>query len=64
MTEKQWVTRAVFLETVAAIPGFVGGMHRHMKSLRTMERDHGWIHHLLEESENERMHLFIFLHLI
>jgi hypothetical protein len=22
--------------------------------------DHGWIHHLLEEAENERMHLFFF----
>lgn len=39
----------------------VGGMARHFKSLRTMKRDHGWIHHMLEEAENERMHLFIFL---
>jgi len=29
--------------------------------LRTLERDHGWIHHLLSEAENERMHLFFFL---
>ena len=28
---------------------------RHMRSLRVMERDHGWIHTLLEEAENERM---------
>lgn len=26
-----------------------------MRSLRKMERDHGWIHTLLEEAENERM---------
>lgn len=39
----------------------VSAMCRHMRSLRTMERDHGWIHHLLEEAENERMHLFVFL---
>jgi hypothetical protein len=26
-----------------------------MRSLRVMERDHGWIHTLLEEAENERM---------
>ena len=63
MTEKQWVTRTIFLETVASVPGFVAAMHRHMRSLRTMQRDHGWIHHLLEESENERVHLFTFLHL-
>lgn len=28
-----------------------------------MEPDHGWIHNLLEEAENERTHLFIFLDL-
>jgi len=45
------------LETVAAVPGMIAGMMRHMKSLRRMERDHGWIGMLLEEAENERMHL-------
>ena len=61
MNERDWLNRFVFLETVAGVPGMVGGMCRHLKSLRTMERDNGWIHHLLQESENERMHLFIFL---
>lgn len=32
-------------------------MLRHFRSLRRMERDHGWIGALLEEAENERMHL-------
>ncbi len=36
-------------------------MLRHMRSLRTMKRDHGRIHTLLEEAENERMHLLTFL---
>ncbi|CAF4312817.1 unnamed protein product, partial [Adineta steineri] len=44
-------------------PGMVAGMSRHMKSLRTMQRDHGWIHTLLSEAENERMHLLTFLEL-
>lgn len=39
----------------------VAGMARHLKSLRTMQRDNGWIHTLLEEAENERMHLLIFM---
>eukprot|EP01015_Nassula_variabilis_P030371 TRINITY_DN666_c0_g1_i4.p1 TRINITY_DN666_c0_g1~~TRINITY_DN666_c0_g1_i4.p1 ORF type:complete len:188 (+),score=33.54 TRINITY_DN666_c0_g1_i4:3-566(+) len=39
----------------------IGGMIRHMKSLRGMQHDGGWIHHLLEEAENERMHLFTFI---
>lgn len=34
-------------------------MSRHLSSLRSMERDCGWIHTLLEEAENERMHLMI-----
>eukprot|EP00889_Picochlorum_renovo_P000982 jgi/Picre1/28012/NNA_000973.t1 len=29
--------------------------------LRTMKRDNGWIHTLLEEAENERMHLLTFM---
>lgn len=37
----------------AGVPGFVAGMLRHMRSLRSMKRDHGWIHTLLEEAENE-----------
>ena len=61
MNEKHWLNRIIFLETVAGVPGMIGGMSRHLRSLRTMEADHGWIHHLLQEAENERMHLFIFL---
>ena len=53
--------RAVVLETVAAVPGMVGGMLVHLKSLRRMSDDRGWIHTLLEEAENERMHLMVFV---
>lgn len=63
MTPEKWLTRILFLETIAGVPGFVAGMLRHMRSLRTMQRDHGWIHTLLEEAENERMHLLTFLEL-
>ena len=51
------------LETVAAVPGMVGGALQHLRSLRRMEGDHGRIHTLLEEAENERMHLMTFLHI-
>lgn len=53
--------RAVVLETVAGVPGMVGGMLRHMRSLRRLEDDGGWIHTLLAEAENERMHLMTFI---
>ena len=61
MTHSRWINRAIFLETIAGIPGMVGGMIRHMNSLRFLKKDNGWINHLLEEAENERMHLFFFL---
>lgn len=63
MTEAKWLNRFIFLETVAAIPGMVGGAVRHLHSLRLMKRDNGWIHTLLEEAENERMHLLTFIQL-
>jgi len=58
---KRYGHRAVVLETVAAVPGMVGGMLNHLKSLRRMEDDRGWIHTLLAEAENERMHLMTFI---
>ncbi|KAK7446071.1 hypothetical protein BaRGS_00040295 [Batillaria attramentaria] len=61
--EKKWVKRIIFLETVAGVPGMVAAMMRHMMSLRRLQRDHGWIHTLLEEAENERMHLMTALQL-
>ncbi len=39
------------------------GMLRHLHSLRLMRLDKGWIHTLLEEAENERMHLLTFMQL-
>jgi len=55
--------RAVVLETVAAVPGMVGGALQHLRALRRMESDGGWIRTLLEEAENERMHLMTFIHI-
>lgn len=53
--------RAVVLETVAAVPGMVGGLLQHLRSLRRMRDDEGWIRTLLDEAENERMHLMTFI---
>lgn len=61
MTECKWLSRFVFLESVAGVPGMVGGMLRHLHSLRRMKRDNGWIETLLEEAYNERMHLLTFM---
>ena len=55
--------RAVVLETIAAVPGMVGGALQHLRSLRRMRDDEGWIRKLLDEAENERMHLMTFVHI-
>ena len=47
--------RLIILESVAGVPGMLGGMFRHFRSLRQLQRDHGFIFTLLKEAENERM---------
>ena len=59
--KKKYGHRAVVLETVAAVPGMVAGMLLHLKSLRKMQDDKGWIKILLDEASNERMHLMTFI---
>ncbi len=58
---KRYSHRAVVLETVAAVPGMVGGLLQHLKALRHIRDDQGWIRELLDEAENERMHLMTFI---
>lgn len=58
---KRYGHRAVVLETVAAVPGMVGGLLQHLTALRYMRDDEGWIRTLLDEAENERMHLMTFI---
>ena len=53
-TTEKVLTRCIFLESIAGVPGSVAGLLRHLASLRRMKRDYGWIHTLLEEAENER----------
>ncbi|KAJ2762025.1 inducible alternative oxidase 2 [Coemansia sp. BCRC 34490] len=57
----KYLHRSVMLEVVAAVPGMVGAVIRHIKSLQGMRHDGGWIGHLLHEAENERMHLMTWM---
>ena len=59
---KRFGHRAVVLETIAGVPGMVAGMWIHLKSLRQMKTGYGpMIRELLDEAENERMHLMFFI---
>eukprot|EP01039_Chlorochromonas_danica_P004928 gene4928-5410_t len=60
-TPKAIEWRLIVLESVAGVPGFVAAGIRHFRSLRQLKKDYGWIPTLLEEAENERMHLRICL---
>lgn len=60
MTEGKWLTRAIFLELIAGVPGSVAAFIRHLHSLRMLKRDMAWIETLLDEAYNERMHLLTF----
>ncbi|PIA36670.1 hypothetical protein AQUCO_03300110v1 [Aquilegia coerulea] len=62
--QRRYGCHAMMLETVAAVPGMVGGMLLHLRSLRRFQQSGGWIKALLEEAENERMHLMTMLELV
>jgi len=59
----RYLHHSVVLETVAAVPGMVSACWRHFTSLRGMRRDYGHIASLVEEAENERMHLLTWMEL-
>ncbi|EGV64861.1 inducible alternative oxidase 2 [Yamadazyma tenuis] len=63
MTESKWLTRCIFLESVAGIPGMTAAFIRHLHSLRLLKRDKAWIETLLDEAYNERIHLLTFINL-
>ncbi len=57
---KRYGHRAVVIETIAAVPGMVGAFVLHLRSLRQISDDNGRIRSLLDEAENERMHLMVY----
>ncbi|CAI8595449.1 unnamed protein product [Vicia faba] len=62
--KERYGCHAMMLETIAGVPGMVGGMLLHLKSLRKFQHTGGWIKALLEEAENERMHLMTMVELV
>lgn len=58
---KRYANRAIMLETVAAVPGMVATWLLHLRCLRRIKNDNGWINQLYEEAENEKMHLLVYI---
>ncbi len=63
MTDQNWINYMTLIETFTGVTGMVGGMSRHLQSLRLMKHDNGWIHRLLEQADNERFHLMMFVNM-
>jgi ubiquinol oxidase len=40
LSDRQWLLRIIVLESVAGVPGMVGGTLRHLRSLRLLVRTH------------------------
>lgn len=62
--QKNYARRALVIETVAAVPGMMAGAFLHYRCLRRFIDDKGWIEALIQESQNERMHLMTFLEVV
>lgn len=58
--QKRYIDRVIIIETVAAIPGIVGGLYQHLFSLRNCVDSGEKIQQLLREAENERQHFLAF----
>lgn len=61
LSGRRYRHRTIVLETVAAVPGMVAATLLHLKCLRRMIDDRGWIRTLLSEAETQRAHLMVFV---
>jgi ubiquinol oxidase len=53
--------QAVVFETIAAVPPMVAATLLHLKCLRRMLDDRGWVRTFMDEAENQRAHLMAFV---
>lgn len=58
---RRYGDRVVVLETVAAVPSMVAATLLHLRCLRLMIDDRGWIRTFMNEAENQRAHLMSFV---
>jgi ubiquinol oxidase len=58
---RRYGNRAIVLETIAAVPAMVAATLLHLKCLRRMIDDRGWVRTFMDEAENQRAHLMAFV---
>jgi ubiquinol oxidase len=58
---RRYGDRVVVLETIAAVPAMVAASLLHLKCLRQLIDDRGWVRTFMEEAENQRAHLMAFV---
>jgi ubiquinol oxidase len=58
---RRYGDRVVVLETIAAVPSMVAATLLHLKCLRRMLDDRGWVRTFMDEAENQRVHLMSFI---
>lgn len=63
MFGRRYRHRTIVLETIAAVPGMVSATLLHLRCLRRMTDDRGWIRTLMNEAETQRAHLMVFVKL-
>lgn len=51
----------IVMETIAAVPAMVAATLLHLKCLRRMIDDRGWVRTFMEEAESQRVHLMAFV---
>jgi ubiquinol oxidase len=57
---RRYCNRAVVLEAISGVPAMVSGIMQHVRTLRSLEDDRGWISVFLDEAENQRVQLMTF----
>jgi ubiquinol oxidase len=58
---RRYGDRVIVVETIAAVPPMVAATLLHLKCLRRLIDDRGWVRTFMEESENQRAHLMAFV---
>jgi len=58
---RRYGDRVVVLETISAVPGMVAATLLHLRCLRRMMDDQGWVRVFMDEAENQRAHLMAFV---